>query len=82
MPRTIGAAGTPTSALILWNSCGAFMAATLGVGTFSYAPYAVFCFMSPLLAVAIAYAGIRMPRVARMPAQDRPQEPGSSQASP
>jgi NhaC family Na+:H+ antiporter len=54
---------TPTSALIPWNSCGAYMAATLGVATWSYAPYAVFSFVSPLLAVAMAYAGVRMTRV-------------------
>jgi NhaC family Na+:H+ antiporter len=39
------------------------MAATLGVATWSYAPYAVFSIVSPLLTVAIAYAGIRMLRV-------------------
>jgi NhaC family Na+:H+ antiporter len=37
------------------------MAATLGVATFSYLPYAVFNFASPLLAVAIAYFGVRTP---------------------
>jgi NhaC family Na+:H+ antiporter len=60
LSRTVGASGTPTSALIPWNSCGAYMAATLGVATLSYVPYAVFNLVSPLLAVALAYAGIRM----------------------
>jgi NhaC family Na+:H+ antiporter len=59
LSRTIGASGTPTSALIPWNSCGAYMAATLGVATFSYLPYAVFNFASPLLAIAMAVAGWR-----------------------
>jgi NhaC family Na+:H+ antiporter len=63
LSRTVGDTATPTSALIPWNSCGAYMAATLGVSTWSYAPFAVFCIVSPLLTVAIAYAGIRMPRV-------------------
>jgi NhaC family Na+:H+ antiporter len=62
LSRTIAAAGTPTSALIPWNSCGAYMAATLGVATFSYLPYAIFSFASPLLAIAIAYLGVRMLR--------------------
>lgn len=62
LSRTIGASGTPTSALIPWNSCGAYMAATLGVATLSYAPYAVFNLVSPLLAVAFAYGGLRMPQ--------------------
>jgi NhaC family Na+:H+ antiporter len=60
LARTITASATPTSALIPWNSCGAFMAATLGVATFSYLPYAVFNFASPLIAIAMAYSGIRM----------------------
>ncbi|MCC8395648.1 Na+/H+ antiporter NhaC [Paraburkholderia sp. MMS20-SJTR3] len=64
LSRAVGDAATPTGALIPWNSCGAYMAATLGVSTLSYAPYAVFCFLSPLLTVAIAYAGVRMPRIA------------------
>jgi NhaC family Na+:H+ antiporter len=37
------------------------MAATLGVATFSYLPYAAFNFASPLLAIAFAVAGARRP---------------------
>jgi NhaC family Na+:H+ antiporter len=62
LSRTIAASGTPTSALVPWNSCGAYMAATLGVATFSYLPYAIFNFASPLLAIAMAYLGLRMLR--------------------
>jgi NhaC family Na+:H+ antiporter len=64
LSRTVGAVATPTSALVPWNSCGAYMAATLGVATWSYLPYAVFNFASPLLAVAFAFAGIRMLKAA------------------
>jgi NhaC family Na+:H+ antiporter len=39
------------------------MAATLGVATFSYAPYAVFNLVSPLVAIVVAYANFRMPRL-------------------
>ncbi len=59
LSRTIGAAGTPTSALIPWNSCGAYMSATLGVATFSYLPYAVFNFASPLIAVALGFLWVQ-----------------------
>jgi NhaC family Na+:H+ antiporter len=62
LSRTVGDSATPTSALIPWNSCGAYMAATLGVATWHYAPFAIFCIVSPLLTIAIAYAGIRMLR--------------------
>jgi NhaC family Na+:H+ antiporter len=70
LTRTIGASGTPTGALIPWNSCGAYMAATLGVATWSYMPYAIFNFASPLLAIAAAYLGIRMLHSAPIPARD------------
>src|SRR5262249_54967808 len=60
LSRTIGASGTPTGALVPWNSCGAYMAATLGVATFHYLSYAVFNFASPLLAIALPYLGLRM----------------------
>jgi Na+:H+ antiporter, NhaC family len=63
LSRTIGASGTPTGALVPWNSCGAFLAATLGVPTLSLLPYAVFNFASPLLAIVLAYTGLRMMRV-------------------
>ena len=66
-PRTIGASGTPTGALVPWNSCGAFLAATLGVPTLSFLPYAVFNFASPLLAIAFAYLGLRMMRAPATP---------------
>jgi NhaC family Na+:H+ antiporter len=55
LSRSIGASGTPTSALIPWNSCGAYMAATLGIATFHYLPFAVFNFANPLLTIAAAY---------------------------
>lgn len=57
LSSSVGAAATPSSALIPWNSCGAYMAATLGVATFSYAPYAIFNFANPLLAITVAYLG-------------------------
>jgi NhaC family Na+:H+ antiporter len=62
LSRAVGLAATPSSALIPWNSCGAYMAATLGVATFSYAPYAVFNLVSPLMVIVVAYANFRMPR--------------------
>src|SRR5579862_7995457 len=46
LSRSVGASATPSSALIPWNSCGAYMSAKLGVATFSYLPYAVFNFVS------------------------------------
>jgi NhaC family Na+:H+ antiporter len=60
LSRAVGDTATPTSALIPWNSCGAYMAATLGVATWSYAPFAIFSIVSPIITIAFAYFGIRM----------------------
>ncbi len=58
--RTVAATATPTSALIPWNSCGAYMTATLGVSTLAYAPYAIFNYTIPLISILLACAGVRM----------------------
>lgn len=63
LSRSVGDTGTVTGALIPWNSCGAYMAATLGIATLHYAPYAVFCWLSPLVTIAFAALGIRTRRV-------------------
>ena len=63
LSRAVGDSGTVTSALIPWNSCGAYMAATLGVATLSYAPFTFFNILCPLITVASAYLGLRMTRV-------------------
>jgi NhaC family Na+:H+ antiporter len=60
-----------TSPLIPWNSCGAYMAAALGVPTLSYVGFAFFSLLNPLLTIAIAFLGFRMLRSA--PAADNGQ---------
>ncbi|MFK7976466.1 MAG: Na+/H+ antiporter NhaC [Halioglobus sp.] len=56
LSRTLEDSATLTSALIPWNTCGAYMSATLGVATFSYAPYAFFNFICPVIAVIYGFA--------------------------
>jgi len=62
LSRAVGDSATVTSALIPWNSCGAYMAATLGVSTLGYVGFAFFNFLNPLATVAIALLGFRMRR--------------------
>ncbi len=57
LSRTIEDGGTVTSCLFPWNSGGAFMAATLGVATFAYAPFAFLNLLVPLIAIAYAWTG-------------------------
>ena len=56
LSRQIEDTGTITSPLIPWNSCGAYMAATLGIGTFVYLPYCFFNLIN--VAVSLIYAAI------------------------
>lgn len=58
LSRALEDGGTITSALVPWNSCGAYMATTLGVATLSYAPYAIFNWVNPLVAMTFALLGV------------------------
>lgn len=57
LSRALEDAGTLTSPLVPWNTCGAFMATTLGVATFAYAPYAFFNLINPLVSAAFGFTG-------------------------
>ncbi|WP_106419108.1 Na+/H+ antiporter NhaC [Salinicola tamaricis] len=58
LSRTLEDAGTLTAPLIPWTSGGAYMFGILGVSAFSYAPYALFNWMTPLIAYGMTLFGI------------------------
>lgn len=60
LSRTLEDSATLTSPLIPWNTCGAYMAATLGVATFSYLPYAFFNLLGPVLCISYAVTHFRI----------------------
>ena len=60
LSRTLEDAGTMTSALVPWNTCGAFMAGTLGVATMAYLPYAFLNLLSPIIAITYGIFNIRI----------------------
>lgn len=64
LSRTIEDAGTLTSPLIPWNTCGAYMAATLGVATASYWPYCFLALINPVVAIVYGWRQIALPRYA------------------
>lgn len=63
LSRTLEDAGTMTSALIPWNTCGAFMSAALGVPTLAYLPYAFLNILNPLIAIFYGFANIALVRI-------------------
>jgi NhaC family Na+:H+ antiporter len=57
LSRVIEDSGTLTSPLVPWNTCGAYMAATLGVATFAYLPFVFFNLINPVVSVIYGYTG-------------------------
>lgn len=70
LSRCLEDAGTMTSSLFPWNTCGAAMSTYLGIATWSYAPYAVLNLVSPIVSIVFGYAGITM-----MKLEDDPSAP-------
>lgn len=58
LSRTLEDSGTVIVPLIPWSSAGVFMAATLGVPTLSYAPWAILCYTGFIFATILGYTGI------------------------
>jgi NhaC family Na+:H+ antiporter len=54
LSRVVEDFGTVTSVLVPWNTCGAFMAATLGVATGDYLLFCVFNLASPVISYLYA----------------------------
>ncbi|NLJ78261.1 MAG: Na+/H+ antiporter NhaC [Tissierellia bacterium] len=60
-PKTLSnaleSAGTLTSALIPWNTCGVFMTGILGVSTLQYGKWAFFNYLMPVAAIVLSVVG-------------------------
>ncbi|CQJ05435.1 Na+/H+ antiporter NhaC family protein [Yersinia frederiksenii] len=63
LSRAVSDAGIVTSPLIPWNSCGAYMAAVLGVSTISYMPFAVFNIAAPIITLLLGITGYKIRRI-------------------
>jgi NhaC family Na+:H+ antiporter len=60
LSRAVADGGTVTSPLVPWNSCGAYMAAVLGVPTFLYLPFCFFNISSPLVTLFYGFTGLKI----------------------
>ena len=63
LSRTLEDAGTVTSVLIPWNTCGAYQSGVLGVGVGEYFIYAIFNWLSPIMTLIYAYFGIKIKKI-------------------
>jgi len=64
LSRALEDSGTITSPLIPWNTCGAYMSASLGIATFSYLPFCFFNLVNPIIAIIYALLRIKIIRQA------------------
>lgn len=73
LSRALEDAGTLTSPLVPWNTCGAFMAQTLGVATLTYLPFCFFNLLNPLISAGFGFTGFtieRLPAAGETPQSD------------
>ncbi|HPX68816.1 MAG TPA: Na+/H+ antiporter NhaC [Bacillota bacterium] len=70
LSRCLEDAGTLTSPLVPWNTCGATMSTYLGVPTIQYIPYCFLNLVNPIVSIVFGFTGITM-----MKLEDDPSAP-------
>ncbi len=70
LSRALEDAGTLTSPLVPWNTCGAMMTTYLGVSTFEYFSYCFLNLINPFVSILYGYFGITI-----MKLEDDPSAP-------
>ncbi len=67
LSRVIEDSGTLTSPLVPWNTCGAYMAATLGVATLAYLPFVFFNLINPIVSIVYGFTGFTIEKMEAEP---------------
>ena len=60
LSRALEDGGTLTSVFVPWNTCGVFIASTLGVSVIEYAPYAILNYTVPVISIIFGYIGFKI----------------------
>ncbi|WP_078551420.1 Na+/H+ antiporter NhaC [Bacillus alkalicellulosilyticus] len=60
LSRAMEGSGTLTAPLIPWNSSGMFMLTVLSVSPVAYAPFAIVCWLTPIIVAGYGYFNITM----------------------
>ncbi|MCF6097368.1 Na+/H+ antiporter NhaC [Thermovorax subterraneus] len=63
LSRALEDAGTLTSALVPWNTCGAFMKGVLGVSATAYAPWTFLNLINPIVSIIYGFTGFTIERL-------------------
>ncbi len=80
LSRALEDSGTVTSALVPWNTCGATMSGFLGVSTFTYAPFAFFNILSPIVSTIAGYVGYSIMKLEDDPSAEEYKGPKAKKA--
>ncbi len=73
LSRCLEDAGTLSSPLVPWNTCGAFMMGALGVNPLVYLPFAFFNLLCPVVSAVLGFTGWTMEK-APSSGSERPEE--------
>lgn len=71
LSRVLEDAGTVTSPLIPWNTCGATMSGFLGVPTLTYLPYCFFNILCPIVSAIFGFTGLTIMKLEDDPSSDQ-----------
>lgn len=66
LSRCLEDSGTVTSNLVPWSPCGAYMHSVFGIGQWGaggYGPYAILCWLCPLVSIFYGFTGITMEKM-------------------
>ena len=63
LSRTLEDSATVSSVLVPWNTCAVVQSSVLGVATMAYFPFAIFCFITPLIAITFGYTNFKIHRL-------------------
>jgi NhaC family Na+:H+ antiporter len=63
LSRALEDSATITSPLIPWNTCGAYMSATLGISSFAFLPFAFFNLLCPIISLILAATNIGIEKI-------------------
>lgn len=63
LSRCLEDSGTLSSPLIPWNTCGAYMIATLGVAPWIYVPYCFLNIINPIISIIYGFTGFSMVKI-------------------
>ncbi|ADL08239.1 Na+/H+ antiporter NhaC [Thermosediminibacter oceani] len=63
LSRALEDAGTLTSPLVPWNTCGAFIKGVLGISAFAYGPWAFLNYINPIVSIIYGFTGFTIEKL-------------------